>query len=89
MIPERFRAFADAYIVALEAAVRELQPFLAGQRVGDFTVETALMTLGLIERYGVEVVAHYGLNIVAFPLTAAALQVENDTRRLQDFLDGR
>ena len=84
----RFDAFADAYVVAVLAAVTDLGPYLCGKTVEVFALDSALIMLAMVQDKGMESIEHYTLNRVAFPRVAETLGIEPTTKALQRYLEG-
>ena len=92
MNPARFETFALAYTPALLQAMGPGKlPLGEHETREDYAVSVALTMLERIEKYGVESVHHYALNSQcgAFRETCKALGIENTTRSIENYLEGK
>jgi len=92
MNPDRFTTFAEAYVLAVEEACKNLGAYrLPSQSLKEFALDVALTMLERVQAKGVAAVEHYVINAVggAFSATCAALGLQNNSRALQDYIDGR
>ena len=90
MNQERFDTFAEAYVVAVLAAVVELGPHLAGKTVQNYALDSALIMLGMVGDGGLDKIEHYVINTRggAFRRTAETLGVDPTVKALQHYLEG-
>lgn len=90
MNPDRFDAFAEAYVVAVRDAVTDLSPHLCGKTVEVFALDSALIMLAMLQDKGIQSIEHYVLNTRggAFRRTAEQLGIDPSAKALQHYLEG-
>lgn len=86
----RLEAFALAYVPAVLAAAKQLQPWRpANMPMEEWAVAVVIDMVECIKRGGVESVAHYVLNAHAFPAVCAELALPVSVEALGDYIGGR
>ena len=92
MNPDRFQAFAEAYVVAIRDAAVVIRPHLAALSSPEvYALGVVTVLLDQLERGGGRAIEGYGINQAggAFQATARALGVDATAQALQDYLDGK
>ena len=91
--PARFEQFALAYAPALLVSIKGVKAggWLGKQTPDEYAVSVAMSNLGVLQRAGVEGIAHYYLNAQGGALRSACTELgfEYTPRALQDFLGGK
>jgi hypothetical protein len=91
MNPDRLQPFAEAFAPAVLQAEVDLSVHMVGKTPQQHALDTTLLMLDMIQAGGIDSVSHYVIVTRGGALrrTAESLGIDNTTRALQDYLDGR